>query len=1164
MSDFVHLHVHSHYSLLDGLPKIPDLVANAKKKGFKALALTDHGVMHGVVEFYKEATANNLKPILGVEAYVAPRQLTDKQARLDDANNHLILLAQNLTGYQNLLKLISLAHLQGFYYKPRIDLEILRQYHEGLIALSACFKGQIPSALRQGDETKAVELARTYQTILGENNFYLEIQAHPEMPEQVILNKQLAELGKTLSLPLVATNDVHYLESADGEAQDILVCIQTGKTVDDPNRLNTRGLDNSLKTAQAMRQDLPEYGAAIDCAGEVAERLNVELPLGKRFFPSYPTPQGETPEAYLRLLSEQGLVMHYTQGVPDEVRERLEYELGIIMKKGYASYFLVVADFVNWARAQSIIATTRGSAAGSLTSFLIGITTVNPLIYKLPFERFLNPERPSPPDIDMDFADNRRDEVIAYVTAKYGLDHVAQIVTLGTMAARAAVRDVGRALGYPYSLCDRVAKMIPFGSQGFHMTIERAVNETADLKSLSEQDPQVKRLLELAKKVEGCARHASVHAAGVVIAPTPLTDYCPLQYDVDGNNIITQFDMWSCEDAGLVKMDFLGIRNLSIMGNAINIIKKTKGLDVNLDNLPLNDQKTFTLMSRGETMGMFQLGGSGMTRYLKELKPSSLTDIMAMVALFRPGPMNSIPDFIKRKHNAKLIKYLDPRLKDILQSSYGIITYQDDVLLIAIEIAGYSWEEADKLRKAMGKKIIKEMARQKEKFISGCVTHGLIEAKARTLWELIEPFAAYGFNKAHAASYGIVAYQTAYLKANFPTEFMSAVMTAEAGDLPTVAEAVNECKHLGIEVLPPDINESLSTFTVIDDTKIRFGLSAVKNLGEQVISSIIAERKQAGPFDTLDKFLRRTAGGEVTKKSLESLIKSGALDSLHPERRQLLDSMEVLLSYAKNSAKAKNTKQSSLFGQAGADTTLGLKLAEAPATTKQEKLSWERELIGLYITEHPLAEYQNKLRDFIKPLSDLKNLKADTTVIVLGLTTTIKPITTKRGDLMAFITIEDLNTSVELVVFTETFLKYRPQLNTDEVILVRGKISPKDGEIKIIANDLRVLPAAAEVNLTDIKAFTVNHNNFYNPRTSGHTLDSEPTPSCTLRLPIDSDPSTIESLKQVLINHPGELPVYFLIKQAGIWKKVAAPYKVKLTDDFKQACEQILGLNCLI
>ncbi len=1155
MSKFAHLHVHSHYSLLDGLPKIPDLVSFAKAQGFGSLALTDHGVMYGTVEFYKAAVAAGLKPILGVEAYVAPRKLTDKQARLDDSAAHLVLLARNLAGYQNLLKLTTLAHLQGFYYKPRIDHEALERYHEGLVALSACLKGEIPQALMQGDQAGAGELTDFYLRTFGEGNFFLEVQAHPELPEQVELNQRLRRLSSERSVPLVATNDSHYLEPADQEVQDILVCIQTGKKVTDEKRLDMRGVNTSLKNEPTMRQDLPDFGDAIDRAGQLADELTTELPLAERHFPRFPTPRGETPEAYLRLQAEQGLVEHYSQEVGEEVRKRLEYELGIIMKKGFASYFLVVADFVNWARSNGIIATTRGSAAGSLVSYLIGVTTVNPLTYRLPFERFLNDFRPTPPDIDMDFADNRRDEVIAYVTAKYGVDQVAQIVTFGTMAARAAVRDVGRALGLPYSLCDQVAKLIPFGSQGFHMTIERALKETPELKALYQADPQVMRLLSLAERLEGCARHASVHAAGVVIAPDALTNYLPLQYDVDGKHVITQYDMWACEDVGLVKMDFLGIRNLSIMGSTVNIIKKTKGLEVDLENLPLTDQKTFALMAKGETMGMFQLGGSGMTRYLKELKPSSITDIMAMVALFRPGPMNSIPDFIKRKHNPQSVAYLDPRLKDILKDSYGIITYQDDVLLIAIDIAGYTWEEADKLRKAMGKKIPKEMGRQKEKFVSGCITHGgLKEDKALKLWELIEPFAAYGFNKAHAASYGIVAYQTAYLKANYPTEFMAALMTAEAGDLDTIAQAVGECSRMGITVLPPDVNESLATFTVVDDTKIRFGLSAIKNLGEQVIESIIAERKTSGPFLGLDSFLQRTAGRELNKKSLESLIKSGALDSFSMERGQLLGGMDTLLGFARSAAQAKAAQQSSLFGSE-ATALSQLRLPPTAPASKTERLAWERELLGLYVTEHPFADYATTLQGAVVPLKDLGQLAGEPLVTSAGLVTNVKPITTKKGEPMAFVTLEDVGGSTEVVVFPETFRQFRGELVPDALVALRGRLSEKNGERKLIAQSVVRLSAAA----TAAQVVAAWATGKLPAGERGQPPTSSSKREVTITLPPHTTAQTMAALKALLERSPGDAAVRLMVTEGSTPKRITTPYRVNCTPDFEAACRSIIG-----
>jgi DNA polymerase-3 subunit alpha len=683
------------------------------------------------------------------------------------------------------------------------------------------------------------------------------------------------------------------------------------------------------------------------------------------------------------------------------------------------------------------------------------------------------------------------------------------------------------------------------------MTIERALREAPELKNLTETDPQIRQLLSLAQKVEGCVRHASIHAAGVVISPTPLNDYVPLQYDVEGKHIITQYDMWSCEDVGLVKMDFLGIRNLSIMGSAVNIIKKTKGLDIDLAAIPLNDKKTYDLMAKGETMGIFQLGGSGMTRYLKELKPSTITDVMAMVALFRPGPMESLPEFIRRKHNPKAITYLDPRLKEILKDSYGIITYQDDVLMIAVKLAGYTWEEADKLRKAMGKKIPREMARQKEKFISGCIVGGLSETKANQLWELIEPFAAYGFNKAHAASYGIVAYQTAYLKANFPTEFMAALMTAESDDLPTVAQAVAECKRLNITVLPPDVNESLATFTVVNDKCIRFGLSAIKNLGAQVIENIIAERKLNGPFVSLVDFIERAARREFTKKSLESLIKCGALDSFGFDRGQLLAAMETLLSHAKNSQRAKIAKQSSLFGSSKTEH-LTLRLPETPPASQKAKLTWEKEFLGLYVTKHPLQEYMTQLNGRVVPISELDSLSGEPMITIAGLVTATKAVTTKKGELMMFATLEDLNGTCELIAFPDTYRNERDKLVTDAIVAVRGRLSKKNGERKVIIESIISLPKAEET--------TKQLNAWLNGSNSSKPSDDQ---ALTIILPADTSPEIMAELKKLLEHHSGKQRVVLEIKQTGKSQRVNTPYKVDPTPEFIKQCQSLLGYSSL-
>lgn len=1058
---YAHLHTHSHYSLLDGLPKIPDLVARAKELGMEAIALTDHGAMYGAIEFYRECKKQGVKPIIGLETYVAPNRLTDKRARIDDGPFHLTLLAENIEGYQNLMKLTTTAFLEGFYYKPRVDLELLRQHAKGLICLSGCLGGAVAQALIVDDYAEAKQRAETYRSIFGAENYFLEIQMHDTLVDQIKVNEGLRRLADELQIPLVATRDSHYLESDDKEVQDALVCVQTGRLVTDEKRLKMTDIDLDFCSVEEMERLFVDIPEAVANAGKIGDRCNVELKLGEWVFPEFPTPKGKTVDEYLREEAEAGLA-RVMPNTPDSAKERLEYELGIIREKGYSPYFLIVADFVNWARSQRIISTTRGSAAGSLVAHCLGITSVNPLEYNLPFERFLNPFRPSPPDIDMDFADDRRDEVLTYVKQKYGEDRVAQIATFGTMLARAAVRDIGRVLGYPYGLCDRVAKLIPLGAQGFHMTIDRALEESPDLKALAKEDAQVKRLLDLAKRVEGCARHISIHAAGVVITPKPLTEYTPLQRDPKGEAIITQYDMYAldpnvnAQSVGLLKMDFLGIRNLSILGKAIALIETIRGVQIDLLKLPLDDKKTYELLGKGETMGLFQLSGAGMTRYLKELRPTTIYDIMAMVALFRPGPMNNIPEYIRRKHNPKLISYPHPKLKAILERSYGILTYQDDVLLIAVEMAGYTWAEADKLRKAIGKKIVKEMAAQKEHFIKGCQEHsGLNGPLAEDLWKLIEPFAAYGFNKAHAASYGIVAYQTAYLKANYPSEYMTAVLIAESGDLETVAEIVAECRHMGIEVLPPSINESLEDFTRLDDHHIRFGLLAIKNMGTDVTHAIIEERKRGGGFTSLEDLLRRIQTKNFNKKSLESLIKSGAMDEWG-DRQMLLDNSEMMLKYNRNIATSANNAQDTLFGEAWA-TLPPLVLQSGAVADRQQMLRWERELLGLFVTEHPMEQFFEELRTVVIPLSHLRAYRGGDVVAVSGIVESIKPITTKKGDPMLFVKLSDLGSSAEIVVFPSVLKTTSAVWLADAPLIIGGKVSDKDGEAKVLAETVESL-----------------------------------------------------------------------------------------------------------
>jgi DNA polymerase III subunit alpha len=1180
MSRFVHLHVHTHYSLLDGLSQIGPLVSKVKAHGMDACAITDHGAMYGAIEFYLACRKKGVKPLIGMEAYVAPRSRFEKSGRgSENDTSHLTLIAKNLVGYRNLMKLATKASLEGFYYKPRVDHELLSQHGEGLIALSGCLNGEIPKAILAREETRVRELIRKYQSYFGKD-FYLEIQHHPTESDQEVVNRALAKLSDEFGIPLVATQDSHYLDPEDNEAQDILVCVQTGKTVDDPKRLDMRQMDVSFPSASVMEEHFRDYPGACEMTGKIADSVDLELDLGKWVFPAYVPPGGMGAKEYLDKISHEMLDAKYGGKAPKEVVDRLEYELGIISTKGYDPYFLVVADYTNWARSQGIVSTTRGSAAGSLVSYCIGISEVNPLYFKLPFERFLNPFRPSPPDIDMDFADNRREDVIQYVRDKYGADKVAQICTFGTMQARAAVRDVTRALGQPYAFGDRLAKLIPPGSQGFQMTIDRALAETPELKEFVERDPEAKRAIDLAKKVEGCVRHCSVHAAGVVIAPSPLTDFTPLQKESGGGDkIITQYDMNAVELSGTLKMDFLGIRNLSILGNAIELIEKTKGVAIKLLDLPLDDKKTFEMLARGETFGVFQLSGDGMTKYLKELGPTTIFDLQAMVALYRPGPIDMIPEYIARKRDPSRVKYPDPRLKEITDQSYGVITYQDDVLLTAIHLAGYNWEEADKFRKAMGKKIPEEMAKQKEKFWKGIVANGGSEKLAAELWHLIEPFAAYGFNKAHAASYAIVAFQTAYLKAHYPSEYMTSIMTAESDDLEKVAEAVTECGRMGIAVLPPDVNSSYRDFTYIDDTHIRFGLLAIKNLGSDTVENIIEERKERGPFVSLEDFLTRLRIKSLNRKSVESLIKAGAMDA-YGDRQALLDAVESMLDFARESQKAAASSQPSLFG--GEILARGtVKIEAGVVTEKSDRLAWEKELLGLYVSEHPWKQWVPQLGENIEPLSAALGKPEGAEVIVGGVIATVKTILTKKNDTMAFVKLVDVTGSSEVIVFPSVYKIGSAMWAEDRLIAVVGKISSKDGMPKIIAERAEVVNAQTAARIRqDFRPGMAKPSDEYGGRRWPKKEKKEPAPpapkpapaapkeeappapaiapvSITVSSSLTAD--TVSGLRAVFEKHPGDSPVDLIYVESGRARRVRTSFAVTPSDALRSELEDILG-----
>ena len=1054
---FTHLHTHSHYSLLDGLAKIDDLINRTKELGMDSLAITDHGVLYGAIEFYKKAKRAGIKPILGVEAYMAPKGRADKEP--GERYYHLILLCENLTGWKNLIKLVSRANLEGYYYKPRIDKELLREYHEGLIGLSACLTGEVNRHLVNDRFEEAKKAAFEYEEIFGKGNFFLEIGDHPKIPENVKLRGEVLKLAKETGLGLVATQDIHYAKKEDAPYHDILVAVQTGAKLTDDDRLTLSADDFSLNSPEEMMEKFKDAPEAISNTVLIAERCNLELELGKVILPNFPKPDGKTANNYLEELLKERIGGRFPgEKLNQVVKDRLAMELGVIEKTGFADYFLIVQDFIKWAKDHGIaVGPGRGSAAGSLVSYILGITDIDPIEYGLLFERFLNPDRIQMPDVDVDFADTGRDKVLSYVKEKYGTDHVAQIITFGTMAARAGIRDAGRAMGVSYDFCDKLAKLIPF-----NMKLKEAIEKVPELNEAYTKDEAAKKLLEAALHLEGVARHASVHACGTVISKEPLTEYLPVQLaPQDKNNIITQFEMHTVEDMGLLKIDFLGLKNLTIIEETVRLVKDRTGKDIKIIELPLDDQKTFELLRAGDTTGVFQLEGGGMRRYLKELEPSSLEDVIAMISLYRPGTLDAgmVPRYIARKLGREKVSYLHPKLEPILKKTYGIMVYQEQLMEVARALAGFTFSEADILRKAVGKKIKALLQEQENKLIDGMVRNGIDPDQAREIWQWFEPFARYGFNRSHAACYAMIGYQTAYLKANFPQEFHTSLLNAEVNDIDRIAFLVNECKKAGIEVLPPDINKSFVSFSPEEGSKIRFGLVAIKNVGEQITINIIEERTKGGPFKDLVDFLTRVQHKDLNKKSLESLIKGGAFDSFGLERKQLVENIDEILKFSAVIKRSGSPTGNSLFGGTPA-AMASLKLKPVEPAKAEEKLIWEKELLGFYLSDHPLESFAEKIKaSQAKPINEARLIKNENQVFrIAGLISKIQKVTTKTGQPMMFVKIEDFSPNpMEVIVFNSILSKTQAVWEENKIVLVQGKISLRGGEPKMICDQAKVL-----------------------------------------------------------------------------------------------------------
>jgi DNA polymerase III subunit alpha len=1111
-AEFVHLHVHSEYSLLDGAAQLDKLVDKAKELKFPAIALTDHGNLFGAIDFYLAAQKAGVKPIVGCELYVAPGSRKDRGSQDGgyEGANHLTVLVRNRTGYKNLIKLVSKAYLEGFYYKPRVDRELLAEHADGLLVLSGCLNSEVSRFLSAGDALRARDTAGWYQEVFGKDHYFMEVQTHG-IDEQARVMAETLRIASAIGAPVVGTNDSHYLEAGHGRAHEALLCIQTGTNLQDTNRFRFSTPEFYIKSAEEMARVFAELPEACRNTLAVAERCNLTLDFDAFHLPRYVVPSEHTLDSYLHELAHEGLRRRYGSTPGDAAEARLAQELAVIEKMGFAGYFLVVWDFIRYAREQGIaVGPGRGSSAGSLTAYCLGITNIDPMRYGLLFERFLNPERISMPDMDIDFSDDRRDEVIRYVAERYGRDRVAHIITFGTLGAKAAIRDVGRVLGMAYGDVDRIAKLVP--NFPLNITLDDAHQKSLPLAEAVRSQPAVREMWEIARTLEGCTRHASVHASAVVISDDPLDEHIPLYKDPKRPELITGFAMGPIEKLGLLKMDFLGLRTLTVLANTVTLIKESRGIDIDLDALPLDDSKTYTMLSEAKTFGVFQLESSGMRDALRGLRPERLEDLIAMVSLYRPGPMELIPDFIQRKHGRSKITYEHPAMEKFTRETYGIMVYQEQIMQIASEMAGFTMGEADILRRAMGKKDRELMAKQREKFLGGCRERGTTAAKAERVWELMEKFAGYGFNKSHAAAYGLVAYQTAYFKANYPVEFMAALLTSEMGDTDKIVKYIDECRAMGIRVEPPDVNVSAVQFSVAGDT-VRFGLAAIKNVGEAAMQSILKVRDEKGPFRTLDDFCARVDLRLVNRRVIESLLKAGAFDSLGLTRAHLLATADGALESGGRQQRDRAEGQGSFFELLPEAPARSSAPAEViPEWEADQRLAFEKEVLGFYISGHPLARY----RDVVEPLgvttsADLAAKGHGARVILFGHAASLKETSTKGGNRMAFFTLEDMEGTVEVTVFPEPFKTAAACLRSGEAVLVRGRVDDGDKGRVVLAEDVRLLEQALAESAG-------------RPRPASGPV--EPS-ACRIRVAPGEDPSVaFAAVRRVCGEHPGRVPVF--------------------------------------